>query len=212
MSSLESEQLEIARTLFGLPAAEGFVLAGGSALLARGAIDRATRDVDAFIPAQPGDPPGDVRPVTAQLSDALGEDGWTVTTVRSHVTFTRLVATRGDASVEIDLAVDSPPLFPVEIIDGLPVLAPQDLAARKVLAVLDRAEGRDFADLHALGEQYGRDECIDWAQQLDAGLTRDAVADAFGHLSRLDDAELPVTDPTGLRSAFTDWAAELRGG
>lgn len=211
MSPLESEQLEIARTLFGLRAAEGFVLAGGSALLARGAIDRPTRDVDAFIPAHPGDPPGDVRPLTAELTDALGEDRWNVTTVRSHVTFTRLVATRGDISVEIDLAVDSPPLFPVEIVDGLPVLAPQDLAARKVLAILDRAEGRDFADLHGLSEKYGRDECVDWAQQLDAGLTRDAIADAFGHLQRLDDEELPVADPAELRSAFGEWAAELRG-
>jgi hypothetical protein len=210
MSSLEPHQLEIAYILFEQPAAVGFCLAGGSALLALGAIDRPTRDIDAFVAARPGPAPGDVRPLAAELTDALAAVGWEVTLIRSHDTFTRLVANRSDIGVEIDLAVDSPPLFPIENIDRLPVLAPQDLAARKILATLDRAEARDFTDLFALVERFGRDDCISWARQLDTGLTTTAIADALDQLDRLDDDELPTTRPVEVRSAFATWASELR--
>ncbi len=51
MSRLDSKQLEVAGLLFALPEADGFALAGGCALLALDAIDRPTRDIDAFIAA-----------------------------------------------------------------------------------------------------------------------------------------------------------------
>ena len=133
------------------------------------------------------------------------------TNVRTHVTFTRMVAEKDQTRIEIDLAVDSPPLFPIETIDGLPVLAPQDLAARKVLAILDRAEGRDYTDLCALVKRFSRKACVDWALQLDAGLTTTAIADAFGGLDRLADAELPSPEPDVVRGLFTAWSIELRG-
>lgn len=81
------------------------------------------------------------------IEAALTERGWIVKVIRRHITFTRLLATIRDETIEIDLAVDSPLLFPIEHLDGRPTLAPQDLAARKILAILDRAEGRDFTDL-----------------------------------------------------------------
>jgi len=210
MNSLDPPQLEIAHILFGLPAARDFALAGGSALLALGAINRPTRDIDAFVAARPGPTPGDVRPLAADLTCTLLNAGWEVSLIRSHQTFTRLVASWTDTDVEIDLAVDSPPLFPIESIDGIPVLAPQDLAARKVLAIIDRSEGRDFTDLHILVDRFGRTDCIRWAQQLDAGVRPTAIADAFDQLDRLDDNELPVAHPSAVRSEFTRWASELR--
>lgn len=211
MSTLDPQQLAVARLLFALPAAHGYALAGGSALLASGVIDRTTRDVDAFVAAQPGPVPGDVHALVNELVPALEHAGWTVDTVRLHDTFARLAATKGDSTVDVDLAVDSPPLFPVVQVDGLPVLAPQDLAARKVLAILDRAEGRDFSDLLALAERFTRQDCIGWALELDAGLTPTAVADAFDKLDRLGDHEIPTDDRAAVRSVFADWSVELRG-
>lgn len=210
MSALDPHQLAVARILFALPAAEGYALAGGSALLAAGVIDRPTRDVDAFVAAHPGAPPGDVGPLVAELTVALEGEGWTVEVARSHQTFARLVARKGPITVDVDLAVDSPPLFPVVEIDGLPVLAAQDLAARKVLAILDRAEGRDFSDLLALADLFSRSDCVAWAQQLDAGVSPVAVADAFDQLRRLRDREIPSDDPERIRHDFANWAAELR--
>ena len=47
---LSAFQLEVARLFFALTAADGFVLAGGAALLASGLTTRATRDLDFFGP------------------------------------------------------------------------------------------------------------------------------------------------------------------
>lgn len=210
MSDLDPHQLAVARVLFALPAAQGYALAGGSALLASGVIDRPTRDVDAFVAAQPGPTPGDVQLLVTELVPALERAGWTVDTVRLHETFARLVATKSDSTVDVDLAVDSPPLFPVVQVDGLPVLAPQDLAARKVLAILDRAEGRDFSDLLALAERFTRQDCIAWALELDAGLTPAAVADSFDKLGRLGDHEIPTGQSGMVRQVFAEWSDELR--
>lgn len=179
-----------------------------------GPIDRPTRDLDAFIGARAGDPPGDVGPLLDALQARLIAEGWTVTVERSLVTFARLVATRGADAVEIDLAVDSPPLFPLEAVGDLPVLSARDLAARKVLAILDRAEGRDFTDLNALAKRFTKADCIRWAQELDDGVRPADVAAAFTKLGRLDDAELPCPPERvpRLRSSFARWAVELSGG
>lgn len=210
MSSLDPNQLAVARILFSLPAARGYALVGGSALLVAGVIERPTRDVDAFVAASPGPSPGDVRPLVDELVPVLEQEGWSVEIVRLHETFARLVAMRRNATVDIDLAVDSPPLFPIIEIEGLRVLAPQDLAARKVLATLDRAEGRDYSDLRALAERFSREDCIAWAVALDAGVRAATVAEAFGNLDRLRDHELPTDDPSGLREFYERWSDELR--
>lgn len=211
MKGLTDLQRTAARILFALPESEGFALAGGSALVALGVVDRPTRDLDAFVAARPGDPPGDVGPLGTAYEGALIEAGWSVEVTRRHPTFTRLGATLEGETIEIDVAVDSPPLFPLERVDELPTLAPQDLAARKVLAVLDRAEGRDFTDLWVLARQLGRDNCIAWAQQLDRGVTEADVATGLGHLERLSDDELPCRprERAAVRRWFEDWRNAL---
>lgn len=214
LSGFSEAQLEVALLLFGLPEARGFALAGGAALLALGAIDRPTRDIDAFVGAKPETPPGDVGPLVAALRTRLGAEGWTVIVDRELVTFARLVARRDDEAVEIDLAVDSPPLFPIEVVNDLPVLSGQDLAARKVLAILDRAEGRDFTDLRALADRYSQAECIRWAQELDAGVRTADIARAFTKLERLRDADLPCSPGAapGLRTWFERWSTQMLAG
>jgi hypothetical protein len=214
MSGFSEPQLAAARLLFDLPEARGFALAGGSALLALGTIDRPTRDIDAFVAAKAETPPGDVGPLVAALRERLLQDGWAVTVDRDLVTFARLVVTRNGDAVEIDLAVDSPPLFPLEVVDGLPVLSGPDLAARKVLAILDRAEGRDFTDLRALADRYSQAECIRWAQELDAGVRATEIANAFTKLTRLRAADLPCSSEAvvPLRTWFEEWSTHLLAG
>lgn len=210
MTALDPNQLSVARLLFSLPSARGYALAGGSALLAVGVIDRPTHDIDAFVAARPGPSPGDVRILAGDLAAALERDGWNVQTMRLHQTFARLVAERESGIVEVDLSVDSPPLFALGDVDGIPVLALEDLAARKILAILDRAEGRDFTDLLALADRFSRSECVAWAQQLDEGIPSAAIAEAFEKLARLRDHELPTDDPDRLRESFATWSDDLR--
>lgn len=211
MSGLSDVQLAVARLLFDLPEARGFALAGGSALLALGAIDRPTRDLDAFVAAKAENPPGDVGPLVAALRARLAGEGWAISIDRELGTFARLLVERNGEEVEIDLAVDSSPLFPLEDVDGLPVLSGPDLAARKVLAILDRAEGRDFTDLRTLADRYSKAECIRWAQALDAGVRTSDVASAFTKLTRLRDADLPCPPQAvpPLRAWFEAWSTDL---
>ena len=212
MSGLTELQREVARILFGLAEAEGFALAGGSALVALGIVDRQTRDIDAFVAARTGSPPGDVGPLAVVFTTTLHALGWDVEVVRQHQTFVRLIASQNGDSIEVDLAVDVAPIFPVDVIHGVPTLSPQDLAARKVLAILDRAEGRDFTDLWALARSHGRTDTVTWAQRLDPSITLIQIAVAFDQLARLHDDELPCasSDRSAVREWFAAWSEHLR--
>ncbi len=149
MSDLLPVQRDLARLLFSLPEAAGYALAGGAALVVQQIVDRDTRDLDAFIAATPGPTPGTVDLLADAFTQAAQRAGWTLQTIRRHPTFCRFILDRDDDTVELDLAVDSPLLEPPTAIDGIPVLTPLDLAARKVLAIVDRLEARDYTDLHA---------------------------------------------------------------
>jgi hypothetical protein len=181
-------------------------------LVALQLVERTTRDLDAFIAAQPGRDPGTVEPLLDALLRAVDRRGWTAEVIRRHATFCRVIIAMGGDQVEVDLAVDVPPLRDLEHVDGLPVLSALDLAARKILAILDRSEARDYSDLWALTALLGRSACIHAAQQLDGGVTAPMVATALGRLDRLDDVEFPpgAGDLASLRAGFAAWQAELR--
>ncbi|MEZ5236142.1 MAG: nucleotidyl transferase AbiEii/AbiGii toxin family protein [Acidimicrobiales bacterium] len=213
MTGLTDEQREIAALLFSLPQAGGYVLAGGAALVALRLVERTTRDLDAFLAARAGRDPGSVEPLMEAAAVALVRAGWDLVVVRRHATFCRFVVTRDEYSVEIDLAIDSPPLQAVEVVDGIPVLSSLDLAGRKILATLDRAEARDFTDLWSLSRALGRTACVDAARQLDGAVEAAAVRSAFANIERLADAEFPVAsdEVEVVRSWFKDWRDELAG-
>ena len=211
MSGLTRSQRKIAAELFSLPPSDGFLLAGGAALCALAIVDRPTRDLDAFVAARPTGEQADVRPLMDAFIERAGDLGWAVDVARVHPTFTRLVVHAEGEVIELDLAVDSPPMFDAMLVDGIPMLAPEDLAARKVLAVVDRAEGRDFTDLWSLARRFGRTECVRWATDLDAGVSVTAIAQGMTNLNRLTEDDLPcVPDETvAVREYFAAWVAEL---
>lgn len=211
MSDLLPVQRDLARLLFSLPEAAGYALAGGAALVVQQIVDRDTRDLDAFIAATPGPTPGTVDRLADAFTQAAQRAGWTVETIRRHPTFCRFILDRDDNTVELDLAVDSPLLEPPRAMDGIPVLTPVDLAARKVLAIVDRLEARDYTDLHALAHLVGQQTCIDSALMMDAGLTVSAIAAAFERIDRIADDRYPdrATDAATTRRYFRTWAHEL---
>jgi hypothetical protein len=115
-------------------------------------------------------------------------------------------------SVLVDLAVDARPERAPSISIAGPTLDPDDLAGRKVIALFDRAEARDFADVRALVGRYGTDRLLDLAAGVDAGFDVAVFADMLDSLSRFADAEIPVEDPSALRVFASDWADALRRG
>jgi hypothetical protein len=211
MSDLQPVQRDLARLLFSLPGAAGYALAGGAALVVQQIVDRDTRDLDAFIAATPGPAPGTVDLLADAFTEAAQRAGWSLQTIRRHPTFCRFILHRDDDIVELDLAVDSTLLEPPRAIDGIPVLTPLDLAARKVLAIIDRLEARDYTDLYALAHLVGQQICIDSALSMDAGLSINAIAEAFERVDRIPDDRFPdrATDAATTRRFFTTWSHDL---
>jgi hypothetical protein len=145
-------QVEVARVFFGLAESEGFLLAGGAALVAQALTDRPTQDLDFFA----GPDSGDVVVARDAFETAVQERGWSVRRVRDGVTFCRLVVSGSDSLV-VDLALDTPPSRPPTASFIGPTFDLEELAGRKTLALFDRAEARDFTDVYALVQRYGKE-------------------------------------------------------
>ncbi len=133
--ALTDFQREVAGLFFSLAESEGYLLAGGAALVASKLTARPTQDLDLFTHA----PATTVDTGRDALLRAITARGWTATTARDTPTFCRLVI-HGPEDLLIDLALDAPPISAPTSTDLGPTLAPLELAANKLLALFGRAE------------------------------------------------------------------------
>src|SRR6185312_13653876 len=142
---------------------------------------------------------------------AAASHGWSVRRVRDDVTFCRLVVS-GEETLLVDLALDAPPHLPPSQSIAGPTFGLEELAGRKLLALFDRAEARDFADVYILVQRYGTDTLLSRAAQVDPGLDPTILADMIGSLARFDDPDIPVDADSvaDLRAFFARWQGELR--
>jgi hypothetical protein len=202
---LSAFQRELAELFFALPAAGGFLLAGGAALAAQHLINRPTRDLDFFTTVG-----ADVPRAREALEDAAAARGWAVEHIHEAETFSRLIV-HGPEDVLIDLAMDATARRPAMLSIAGPTYSVEELAGRKVLALFDRAEARDFADVYTLAQRYPKHELLTFASDIDAGFNHAVFADMLGALHRLRDIDLPVAEDTitELRTFFTSWQHEL---
>ena len=206
MSGLTDFQVEVARLFFGLPASDGFLLAGGGALLASGLTDRPTHDRDFF-----GAP--DLVEVAAardQFENAVADRGWRSVRLHDSATFVRLHVT-GAEELIVEFAIDSAAGRPPVITIVGPTFDPEELAGRKLIALFSRAEARDFADVYVLAQRFDRATLLERAHEVDPGFDRVVLAEMMGTLDRFADDELPINPPdvTAVRTFFADWAREL---
>lgn len=72
-----------------------------------------------------------------------------------------------------------------------PTLAPLELAGRKLLALFDRAEARDFADVYVLAQRFGKDALLEQARSLAAGFDLGVLVQMMETLGRFVDDEIP---------------------
>jgi Nucleotidyl transferase AbiEii toxin, Type IV TA system len=204
---LTTFQVEVAHLFFQLNASEGYVMAGGAALVALKLIRRLTQDLDLFTSA----PVVSVTAAKESFLKALSRSRWTVTVIHDNPTFCRLVVTdRGD-EVLVDLAVDSPPRLPPTVTVLGPTLAPLELAGRKLLALFDRAEARDFADVYVLADRFGKDALLIEASAADPGFDEQVLAQMMTTLDRFSDDDIPTSAEVvpEMRLFFARWAEEL---
>lgn len=206
-STLTELQRRVLELFFALREAEGFVLAGGAALVASGLTERPTQDVDLFG--------SDMAMGIASAADALEaactDRGWTIERIRDTSTFRRLVVRSPDDELLVDVAVDSPPLGAPTITAVGPTYPPEELAARKLLALFDRAEARDFVDVHALSERFDLDDLLGLASELDDGFTAALLAEMLASHRRFTDEDFIELggDPSRLRTFVEEWRTRL---
>lgn len=205
---IEVFQLRIAEGFFSLPEAEGYVLAGGGALRAHRLIERPTRDLDFFSSSADS-----VTAAAAAFEAYARRQRWDVEVVIATAQFVRLVV-NSDQTMMVDLALDGAAQEQVEVTDYGPTLHPNDLAGRKTLALFDRAEARDFADVFVLSRMYSRDGLIELAMGIDRGFDRLVFAEMLDTLDRFEDDDIPVPqrDAAELRAFFSAWKRELTAG
>ncbi|MGV9297001.1 nucleotidyl transferase AbiEii/AbiGii toxin family protein [Amycolatopsis sp. NPDC003676] len=203
---LTSFQVTVAQAFFELAQSDGFLLAGGAALLAQQLTTRPTQDLDFF--ASPGR--GDIPAARDALESAAEARGWQITRIRDTATFCRLVV-RGPENLVVDLALDAAPSRPPMLSFLGPTFDREELAGRKVVALFDRAEARDFTDVYALSATYPKDLLLALAAQQDPGFDTAVFRDMLASLSRFGDRDLPITlaEVPALRSFFATWSAEL---
>lgn len=201
-------QVQATQLFFSLPASAGFAVAGGAALIARGLIRRPTQDVDLFL-LDASD--SSVAAAVAAFEKAIDRQGWSHSRAIDQQDFVRLTIADCQETLVIDLGRDSPAAEAIDDTDLGPTLSSRDLAARKTLALFGRAEARDFTDVYALAQRYGRDRLLSWAAEDDPGFDRQIFAGMLSTIDRLSDEDLPVNAPQAsvVRSYVHDWAAEL---
>ena len=204
-AALTAFQIEVAGVFFSLPAARGFVLTGGAALLAQRLSARPTQDLD-FLTSRGGDVPV----ARDEFESAAAARGWTVTRIRDETQFCRLQV-RGAEDLLVDLLVDAPPNQPsVASVLG-PTLGLEDLAGRKLLALFDRAAARDFVDVYVLAQRFGWQLLVDRAAAVDLSFNREQLVGMMAMLDRYTDEDLPLPPEQlpALRGYFRDWRTVL---
>ena len=181
-------QERVAEIIAGLEEAKDFALAGGAALIARGDVQRQTRDLDFF-----GLTAAAVDRLVPAVDRALREAGLVVHHVQENPGFARLVVESEDERTELDLAADAR-LFPAEPGRPAPLLSGEELAVDKVPAAFGRAEARDFVDLLAVEPRYGLARLCQLAAEKDRGFTPALFAEMLGRFERLRREEFEVDE------------------
>jgi hypothetical protein len=194
-------QRRVAELVAGLEEAEGFALAGGAALIARGEVQRQTRDLDFF-----GLTAAAVDRLVPAVDSALRAAGLRVEYVQQDPGFARLLVESDDDRTELDLAADAR-LFPAEPGQPAPTLSGEELAVDKLLALFGRAEARDFVDLLAVEPRYGLERLCRLAAEKDRGFSPAVFVEMLGRFGRLRREEFGLDDPSyaKLRAEVDRW-------
>jgi len=129
-------------------------------------VDRETRDPDFF-----GATADRVDRLVPALEHALRLDGLDVSRKRANRGFAHFTISDNTGGLtELDLGVDAR-IREAESGPLGPMLALEELAADKTLALFGRAQARDFIDVAALADRFGFDQLCEPAAEKDPGFS-----------------------------------------
>ena len=219
-SAVEETHRRIIAVVEPVLSRRGFALAGGNALRAHGLSARPTRDINMFTARA-----GAITQAAPQVETALRAAGFAVQPAAAHTDLaglvpdwadydTRWIVTAGGQRVLLQLGFDERVGQPVLITGIGPVLGVEDVLGGKVLALVDRADARDFIDVaEAMRRGWSPEQLIALAWRLSPD---DYDAEQFtqvpARLAGLDDFEfaqygLDHRQVKELRELFTGWPA-----
>lgn len=200
-------------------------LAGGNALMVHDIVDRRTEDVDLFVRHL-----GNVPAVAAEIEEALLAAGYTAERLDGDnglgeiweeagegLAEWEVTAPDGEHTVQLQAAYFELLADPVTMPDIGPVLALDDLAGWKTVALASRMAARDYTDVAALLRKYSVDQLIALARERDPGLEDADFADAGQRLDQMRDSRLAAQlteravvgeDVAWLRGQFGSWPRE----
>lgn len=196
--SLSPLQQRLTRLFLCLPEAARFALAGRAALVFHRAVPHFTEDLDFFGPEAK-----EVQPaVEGFLARLIEEDDLRVVMVNSSPTFACLIV-RDTAGEEVLVSIGRDGrLRKPETTELGPVLTLEESAADALLALIDRAEARDFVDVYYLARRFGIEAMIEWAGTKDPGFDPYRLALGIGRLESLPRGEFEVGDDVLLEMAL----------
>ena len=185
----------------------GFALAGGAALILQGLVDRQTRDLDFF--ARESSAVNETCPI---IEAALRSDGIDVSRVVDAPGFIRLEISQHGEKCEVDLGNDARTRPEVNIPPFGNVLAPEELAADKTLALFGRAAARDFVDVFFLAQHFEEDRLCELAREKDSGFDERHFREALQAFGRLDRDLFEVDEKTfrSIRTWTIAWREQLQ--
>lgn len=199
--------------LAGLPDKENFYLAGGTALAEYYLGHRLSFDLDYFTGTE-----NLVLPLSYQIETACQKRGLSLKVVRRFSTYVELLIEKGDESLKIDVALDSPYRFGPPLISqqGIYINDYPDLRVDKLLAYFGRSEPRDAVDLYFIMQKEPLDPLLEQAAQKDTGFDPYWFAIALNRCENFPDEieRWPVKmlqsfDPRVLKQTFLDLAVKL---
>ena len=183
-------QRRVRGVVASLPEGAAVALAGGGALIVTGVVRRGTDDLDFFTAH-----PLPVAPMLDALEAGLEETGLRVTRLRIADTYARLLVESDTEATYVDLATDYRLMPALQTPEGL-ILADQELAANKTLALFSRAEARDYIDFQALARRFSLAELCDLAASKDGGFTPALLAEALDYVDERDRDTFDLDDDT----------------
>jgi hypothetical protein len=195
-------------------------LAGGNALMVHHVVSRHTEDVDLFVRQL-----GNVAPAAAEIQAALEAAGYATERLDGagglgdlwpdageELAEWEVTAPDGEQTVQVQVAYFETLADPVTVPDLGPVLALEDLAGWKTVALANRMAARDYVDIAQLLKRYAVRDLIALALERDPGLQQADFADAALHLDQMRDTRLAALltglngeDAGWLRKQFATW-------
>lgn len=211
---MDHAQRVAARIALGALAADGFLLAGGQALIEHGITERPSDDIDLFA-LHRRHTPATFAASVQKMTAALEAAGYTVKITRQYEEFASVTVGHNEEAVVIDLGLDWWENSPA-IIDIGPILSLKDSVASKLLAVYSRGYARDYLDAHSIitSHRFTHQQLITLCQRRDPTLDLPTFAAAIARHRTLPTTEFtkyglqPGELPT-LTSTLLDFAETI---